>query len=231
MKGAGLEVIERGEIVPHPRVQELSLTEGKDEAGEHRGIARHDRSVDLTVADGALKIGEELADDALETVAQLQVDRRDLGPERVNRTTEDAAVFFLKFLLLFSMTAETREDALERRHLGGKNLIELETIFFPAMVERGKRKRGLRLEEVIEAALLHRSPFTDMLHGGAAIAPGPDQLQHGINEVFSGIADSTHGANIEEVDVRSTIFLRRPFSMSLLSPWHKQETLRRSHRR
>jgi RND family efflux transporter MFP subunit len=150
----------------------------------------------------------------------------------MDRTSEDTAVFDLEFLLLFPMVTETSEDTIEWRHFRRKNLIELEAVFLPAVIESREGEGRLGFEEVIEAPLFHRSSLADMLDGSTAVAPGPDQLQNGINEVFFGIANSTHGANMVKVDERSTIFLRSAFTVSpLLSPhFPEKESLRQLRR-
>ena len=133
MEGANFEVIERGEIVFHARVEEESLAESKNHAREHARITGHDRTISLSVADRGFIVGQELSEDLLETVSQFRIGRRDLGAERMHGASEDTTVFGKKLFLLEAELVETSEDAAERRGFGRKHGLEVEPVLGPTM--------------------------------------------------------------------------------------------------
>ena len=71
VQSARFQIVERGQVILHPCVEQLSFAEGKDDTGEQSRIPRDDATLGLTVAYRDFKVRGEFRKDLLETVSQF----------------------------------------------------------------------------------------------------------------------------------------------------------------
>src|SRR5690606_294961 len=67
----------------------------------------------------------------------------------------------------------------------------------PPGVERGDRERGLRVEEMVEAAFLDTGVLADGIHGYGVVTRPPRQLGGRVHQALLGVADSSHCRYVE----------------------------------
>ena len=125
---------------------------------------RDNAALGLRIADGALVVADELAENFLQFVSQALVHRADLRTQRMDWAAQHAAVLFKEFLLLLAEIAKAVHDTLHWRHHGGKDLVQVLAVLGPAVVNRGQGQFSFGLKEVVKAALLHPCPVADMIY-------------------------------------------------------------------
>src|SRR5437879_1491997 len=75
------------------------------------------------------------------------------GPNAQQRASEDGAALFFQFGQTVVNVIEVTIEALERRNCWRKKSIHVRLVFIPLCLQRSDGELGLRLEEIIKAAL------------------------------------------------------------------------------
>ena len=81
VQSARFQIVERGQVILHPRVKQLPFAESEDDTGEQSGVTCDNAPLNLPLTDRAFKITNEVREDFLESVSQRQIHRRDLGSQ------------------------------------------------------------------------------------------------------------------------------------------------------
>ena len=118
------------------------------------------------------------------------------GANRSEWTAAKLSELFIFFHLILDDSIAVPLETLERRHLGGKNLVHQATLLIPVIFKGGGGEIGLRFEGVVEASLVHAGAVADVIDTDGAVTTLPDESYRGTQKSLFGITLALHEGNL-----------------------------------